>query len=151
MVWKIWKKLVILRTSPFTGYLLLPCHFIFSIVSYNLIIFYKLALSLVICPFPAILFSWRAPSIITQPFFRVFSDMFVKRYGKYGRNVSWIVKRYGKYGRNVSWIVIRTKSFHNSTDVSSIFSISYHYSTHVSSIFSICFHYSTYFSSIFLK
>jgi hypothetical protein len=26
-------------------------------VSYNLIIFYELALSLVICPFPAILFS----------------------------------------------------------------------------------------------
>ena len=37
--------------------------------SYSLIIFYELALSLVICPFPAILFSWRAPSIITQPFF----------------------------------------------------------------------------------
>jgi hypothetical protein len=32
-------------------------------------IFYELALSLVICPFPAILFSWGAPSIITQPFF----------------------------------------------------------------------------------
>jgi hypothetical protein len=23
----------------------------------------------------------------------------VKRYGKYGRNLSWIVKWYGKYGR----------------------------------------------------
>ena len=44
--------------------------------SYNLIIFYELALSLVFCPFPALLFSWGAPSIITQPFFRVFSDMF---------------------------------------------------------------------------
>jgi hypothetical protein len=33
--------------------------------SYNLIIFYKLALSLVICTFPAILCSWGAPSIIT--------------------------------------------------------------------------------------
>ena len=44
--------------------------------SYNLIIFYELVLSLVICPFPAILFLWGAPSIITQPFFRVFSDMF---------------------------------------------------------------------------
>ena len=30
-----------------------------------------------------------------------------KRYGIYGRNVSWIVKRYGKYGRKESWIVIR--------------------------------------------
>jgi hypothetical protein len=26
----------------------------------------------------------------------------VKRYGKYGKKVSWIVKWYGKYGRNVS-------------------------------------------------
>jgi len=43
--------------------------------SYSFIIVYELALSLVICPFPAILFSWGAPSIITQPFFRVFSDI----------------------------------------------------------------------------
>ena len=42
--------------------------------SYNLIIFYELALSLVFCPFPAILFSWGALSMITQPFFRVFSN-----------------------------------------------------------------------------
>jgi hypothetical protein len=42
---------------------------------YSLIIFYELALSLVVCPFPAILNSWGAPSIITQPFFRVFLDM----------------------------------------------------------------------------
>jgi hypothetical protein len=27
----------------------------------------------------------------------------VKRYGKYGRKVSWIVKWYGKYGRKISW------------------------------------------------
>jgi hypothetical protein len=27
----------------------------------------------------------------------------VKRFGKYGRKVSWIVKRYEKYGRNPSW------------------------------------------------
>jgi hypothetical protein len=27
----------------------------------------------------------------------------VKRYGNYGRKVSWIVKRYGKYGRKVGW------------------------------------------------
>ena len=33
--------------------------------SYNLIILYELTLSLVICPFTAILFSWGAPSIIT--------------------------------------------------------------------------------------
>ena len=33
--------------------------------SYNLIIFYEIAFSLVICPFPAILFSLGAPSIIT--------------------------------------------------------------------------------------
>jgi hypothetical protein len=26
----------------------------------------------------------------------------VKRYGKYGRKVSWIMKRYGKYGWKVS-------------------------------------------------
>ena len=32
--------------------------------SYNLIIFYELALSLVFCPFHAILFSWGVPSII---------------------------------------------------------------------------------------
>ena len=31
----------------------------------------------------------------------------MKRYGKYGRKVSWIVKRYGNYGRKVSWIVKR--------------------------------------------
>jgi hypothetical protein len=31
----------------------------------------------------------------------------VKRYGNYGRKVSWIVKRYGQYGREASWIVIR--------------------------------------------
>jgi hypothetical protein len=43
--------------SIFSSYLPLPRHFIFIIVSYNLIIFYELALSLVICPFPAILFS----------------------------------------------------------------------------------------------
>jgi hypothetical protein len=30
-----------------------------------------------------------------------------KRYGTYGRNVSWIVKRYEKYGRKVSWKVKR--------------------------------------------
>ena len=29
----------------------------------------------------------------------------VKRYGNYGRKVSWILKRYGKYVRKVSWIV----------------------------------------------
>jgi hypothetical protein len=29
----------------------------------------------------------------------------VKKYGKYGRKVSWIVKWYEKYGRKVSWIV----------------------------------------------
>jgi hypothetical protein len=27
----------------------------------------------------------------------------VKRYGKYGRKLSWIVERFGKYGRKVSW------------------------------------------------
>jgi hypothetical protein len=27
----------------------------------------------------------------------------VKRYGNYGRKVSWIMKRYGNYGRKVSW------------------------------------------------
>ena len=31
----------------------------------------------------------------------------VKRYGKYGRKVSWNVKWYGKYGRKASRIVIR--------------------------------------------
>jgi hypothetical protein len=31
----------------------------------------------------------------------------VKRYGKYGRKVSWIVKRYGNYERKLSWIVKR--------------------------------------------
>jgi hypothetical protein len=45
--------------------------------SYSLIIFYELALSLIICPFPAILFTLRAPSIITQPFFKgVFGYVF---------------------------------------------------------------------------
>jgi hypothetical protein len=29
----------------------------------------------------------------------------VKRYGNYGKKVSWIVKRYGQYGRKASWIV----------------------------------------------
>jgi len=27
----------------------------------------------------------------------------VKRYGKYGKKVSWIVKRHGKHGRKESW------------------------------------------------
>ena len=27
------------------------------------------------------------------------------KYGKYGRNPSWIGKRYGQYGRKASWIV----------------------------------------------
>ena len=31
----------------------------------------------------------------------------MKRYEKYGRQVSWIVKRHGKHGRKESWIVIR--------------------------------------------
>jgi hypothetical protein len=31
----------------------------------------------------------------------------VKRYGKYGRKVSWNVKWYGKYGWKASRIVIR--------------------------------------------
>ena len=31
----------------------------------------------------------------------------MKRYGKYGRKVSWNVKWYGKYGRKASRIVIR--------------------------------------------
>ena len=29
----------------------------------------------------------------------------MKKYGNYGRKVSWMVKWYGKYGRKVSWIV----------------------------------------------
>ena len=29
----------------------------------------------------------------------------MKRFGKYGRKISWIVKRYEKYGRKVSWNV----------------------------------------------
>ena len=29
----------------------------------------------------------------------------MKRYGKYGRKVSWKVKRYEKYGKQVSWKV----------------------------------------------
>ena len=28
-----------------------------------------------------------------------------ERYGKYGRNASWIVIRYGQYGRKASWIL----------------------------------------------
>ena len=32
----------------------------------------------------------------------------VKRYGKYRRKVSWIVKRYWNYGRKVSWIANKT-------------------------------------------
>ena len=28
-----------------------------------------------------------------------------KRYGIYGRKISWIVKWYGKYGKQISWIV----------------------------------------------
>jgi hypothetical protein len=41
------------------------CHWVLSrtSVSYNLIIFCELALSLVFCPFPALLCSWGAPSI----------------------------------------------------------------------------------------
>ena len=32
----------------------------------------------------------------------------MKRYGKYGRKVSWIVNRFGgKYGRKLSWIAKR--------------------------------------------
>jgi hypothetical protein len=31
----------------------------------------------------------------------------VKRYGNYGRNVSWIMKWYGNYGRKVNWTVKR--------------------------------------------
>ena len=31
----------------------------------------------------------------------------MKRYEKYGKQVSWIVKRYGKRGRKVGWIMIR--------------------------------------------
>ena len=31
----------------------------------------------------------------------------MKRYGNYGRKVSWIVKRYGNYERKLSWIVKR--------------------------------------------
>ena len=31
----------------------------------------------------------------------------MKRYGKYGRKVSWIVKCFGKYGRKVILIVER--------------------------------------------
>ena len=66
--WKIWERAC--GTGSVLGVLSRTTG------SYNLIIFYELALSLVICPFPAILFSWGAPSIITHPFFRLFSDMF---------------------------------------------------------------------------
>ena len=45
-----------LRTSPY-HYLPLPAILFSLCASYNLIIFYKLALSLIFCPFTAILFS----------------------------------------------------------------------------------------------
>jgi hypothetical protein len=38
------------------------------------------------------------------------ASLIEKRFGKYGRNLSWIVKivkRYGHYGKNPSWIVNR--------------------------------------------
>ena len=66
--WKIWEREC--ATGSVIGVLSRTS------ASYNLIICYELALSLVICPFPAILCSWGAPSIITQPFFRLFSAMF---------------------------------------------------------------------------
>jgi len=44
--------------------------------SYNLIIFYELALSLVICPFSAILFSWEAFNNYISYKSLLFSDMF---------------------------------------------------------------------------
>ena len=34
-----------------------------------------------------------------------------KRYGTYGRNVSWIVERYGKYGGKASRIVKRNRNY----------------------------------------
>ena len=34
-----------------------------------------------------------------------------KRYGTYGRNVSWIVKKYEIYGRKVSWKVKRYEKY----------------------------------------
>jgi hypothetical protein len=37
----------------------------------------------------------------------------VKRYGNYGKKVSWIVKWYGNYGREVSWIVKRLEIYRN--------------------------------------
>ena len=62
--WKIWER----------AYAIESAHGVLSRTfgSYNLIIFYELALSLASCPFPALLFSWGAPSIITQPFFGCF-------------------------------------------------------------------------------
>ena len=35
----------------------------------------------------------------------------MKRYGNYGRKVSWMVKWSGKYGKKVSWIVKSSEKY----------------------------------------
>ena len=40
----------------------------------------------------------------------------MKRYGNYGRKVSWIVKWYGKYRRKVSWMVKRYGNYVENTE-----------------------------------
>jgi hypothetical protein len=46
----------------------------------------------------------RKISWIVQRFWKI-QKKIVKWDGKYGRKASWIVKLYGKYGRKVSWNV----------------------------------------------
>ena len=47
----------------------------------------------------------RNPSWIGSEMISKIRKTIVKWYGKYGRKVSWNVKRYGKYRRKVGWIV----------------------------------------------
>ena len=116
--WKIWEHACTIASAI--------CVLSRTSGSYNLIIFYELALSLVICPFPAILFSLGAPSIIAQPFFWCF------------RMCSWccVVLQGGFLSRPLFPIRQHKKNMMNELKL-------YHYSTRISSIF---FHYSTYFS-----
>jgi hypothetical protein len=49
---------------------------------------------------------WKIMADKTEKIWKIRKKM-VKRFGKYGRKVSWILKWIRKYGRKTSWIVKR--------------------------------------------
>jgi hypothetical protein len=127
-----------------------PASILFSLsASYNLIIFYELALLLVICPFPAILFSLSASynliifyelalywlSAPSPPFYFHNYIIYFNNYIFY-KSLSPPPPIFPLFSLfNLLFLCI----FNLFSQFSSAFSISFHYSTYLSSVFSMSF------------